>query len=204
MPGDEGYFLFISVYDHTSDTLSVQLATSRDGRHYKRLCREPFLPLGETFDCGRAVMCPGIHVVGDDLVMMYHAVEYDHGEPASNIHHAGSYAVLRFPPDRFQGLHARESFECSVPVERTGDGSLAVTLNATVYPGGQILGGILPAKGEQTYLPGFSPTDCVPATGDGIRLSLRWKGGAVPQYPMSEPLELRLLLRNATLFSYTC
>lgn len=205
VPGDEGHFLFISMFDHARDTLSVQLATSRDGWHYKRLCRETFVTPGETFDRGGAYVCPGIHPVEDDLVMMYHAVPYRHGEAEPDkIRHAGSYVVLRFGRDRLQGLHAAESFECSVPLERTADGRVEVTLNATVSPGGQIRGGILTAKGEQPYLPGFSPGDCAPVIGDGVHLPLRWKGGALPGPPANEALELRLLLQKATLFSYTC
>ncbi len=205
VPGDEGHFFFISAYDHDTDTLGVQLATSRDGHHYKRLCRELFITPGETFDRGGIYTCPGIHPIDDDLAMLYHHVPYKHNEATpDNIRYAGGYTVLRFPRDRFQGLHAETTFECSVPVERDADSRVNVTLNATVAPGGSIRAGLLPAQFEQAYLPGFSPADCEPVTGDGARLPLHWRGGAVPAHPGNEPLELRLLLDKATLFSYSC
>lgn len=205
VPGDEAHVFFISVFDHASDTLQVQLASSRDGWHYKRLCRDPFVVPGDTFDRGGAYMCPGIHRVGDESVMLYHAVSFKHGEATPDkIRYSGSYALLRFPRDRFQGLHAAARFECSVPLERDAAGRLGVSLNAIVAPGGRILAGVLPARQEQAFLPGFAPADCTPVTGDGIHLALNWQGGALPPHPPGEPLELRLILERATLFSYTC
>lgn len=202
VPGDAAHFFFISVFDHASDTLRIQLATSRDGRQYKRLCRDPFVSPGDTFDCGGAYMCPGIHQVGDESVMLYHAVPYKHDQAQPvNIRYAGGYVLLRFPRDRFQGLHADDYFECSLPVERNADGTLAVTLNAAVTPGGRLRAGILLAKYAQDYLPGFAPDDCEPLTGDGVRLPLRWKGGALPA--TDEPLELRLIIEKATVFGYS-
>ena len=91
----------------------------------------------------------------------------------------------------------------SVPVELHADGRLAATLNAIVAPGGRIRAGILPAKREQAYLPGFAPGDCTPVTGDSVTLPLRWKGGAIPPHPAGEPLELRLIMEKAALFSYS-
>jgi len=73
-----------------------------------------------------------------------------------------------------------------------------------VAPGGRILAGVLPAKYEKAYLRGFAPSDCTPITGDGVNLPLCWKGGALPPYPTHEPLEIRLTMEKATLFSYTC
>jgi hypothetical protein len=56
----------------------------------------------------------------------------------------------------------------------------------------------------QSWLnPPFTPSDCVPVTGDGVRLPLLWKGGAVPAHSADEPLEMRLRVENATLFSYS-
>lgn len=204
VPGDEAHFFFISLFDHEADTLHIQVATSRDGRHYRRLDRRAFVAPGDTFDRGGAYMCPGIHADGDECVMLYHAVPYKHGEATPDkIRYSGSYGVLRFPRDRIQGMHADTAFEFSVPVERTADGRLAATLNASVAPGGRILAGIMPAARERNYLPDFGLTECTPVTGDGIRLPLAWKGGDVPPHPMGQPLELRLRLENATLYSYS-
>jgi len=202
VPGDTGHFFFISVFDHDSDTLTVQLATSRDGRRYQRLAREPFVAPTSEYDRGGAYMCPGVHRIGDDLVMMYHAVPFRHGEARPDrIRYAGGYVLLRFPQDRFQGLHAPGSFEFNVPAERGEDGSVAVTLNAVVETGGAIRGGLMKAADNLEFLPGFSPDDCLPVTGDAVHLPLSWRGGAVPPGAAGEPLELRLYLDRATLYS---
>ena len=200
VPGDEGHFFFISVYDHASDTLGVQLATSRDGHHYRRLSRDPFISPGATFDRGGIYMCPGIHQIGDDVVMLYHAVPYNHNDATPDLRYCGGYAVLRFPRDRFQGLRAEAPFTCTLSLDRTADGRLPVTCNARVDPGGHLSAG-LRAPGKAHYLPGFAPEDCTPVTGDGVRLAFDWKGGTV--LPGHDPLELWLLVEKATVFSVT-
>lgn len=204
VPGDEAHFHFISTYDHASDTLGVQLATSRDGWHYRRLCRDRFISPGETYDRGGLYTCPGIHHVGDELVMMAHAVPYKHNDATpAKARYSGSYIVLRFPRDRFQGLHAPAQFAANVPLARRPDGTLAVTLNASIAPGGSIRAGVLPAQYEQAYLPGFTPEDCTPLIGDGVALPLCWRGGDRLPHPADQPLELRLHLDHATLYSYS-
>ncbi len=203
--GDTGHFFFISTYDHDSDTLGIQVASSRDGWHYKRLCRDYFVIPGESFDQGGAYMCPGIHRIGDEMVMMYHAVSYKHNEAVpANIRYCGGYVVLRFPRDRFQGLHADDYFEFSIPLEQNDAGELNISLNAIVESGGEIRAGIVKAQYEQEYLPGFAPDDCVPVTGDGIALSLQWSGGKSPALPINEAVELRIIMKKATIFSYSC
>ena len=61
------------------------------------------------------------------------------------------------------------------------------------------------------YLTGFSPEDCIPATGDGTDLKLRWKGGErIGEHPKIKRtsqffdhvrVDLRLVMRNSTLYS---
>lgn len=202
VPGDTAHFFFISVFEHESDTLSIQLATSRDGVSYKRLAREPFVAPTEDYNRGGGYMCPGIIQDGEDLLMMYHAVPYRHGEASpERIRYAGSYVLLRFPRDRFQGLHSAEGFEGNVAATRGDDGSVQASVNATVDPGGEIRAGLLRAGDRLEFLPGFSPEDCAPVTGDGLALPFTWRGGDLPPVPAEAPLELRLYLRQATVYS---
>ena len=201
VPGDTAHFFFVSVFDHETDTLSIQLATSRDGVRYSRLAREPFVAPTEDYNRGGGYMCPGIVRDGEDLVMMYHATPYRHGEATPDqIRYAGSYVLLRLPRDRFQGLHA-EQFEGNVGVERGEDGTVRASVNATIAPGGEIRAGLLRAADTLEFLPGFGPEDCTPVSGDGVDLPFTWRGGSTPPLPVGEPLELRLYLRQATVYS---
>ncbi|MHB9130211.1 MAG: hypothetical protein ACYDBB_03855 [Armatimonadota bacterium] len=204
VPGDTGHFFFISVFDHDEDTLSVQLATSRDGIRYSRLDRTPFIPQGDTYDRGGIYTCPGIQQIGDELVMAFHGVNFKHGEAApANIRDAGSYALLRFPRDRFQGLQTGNRFEFNTPAFRNTGAPVEITLNATVQAGGSIRAGLMPPGESLMYLEGFAPEDCTPVDGDGTALALRWRGDNRIPIHLGEQLELRLIMEKSTLYSVT-
>lgn len=201
--GDVAHFIFTSVFEHASDTLSVQLATSRDGVRYNRADRSAFIAQGETFDRGGAYTCPGVIQRGDECLLSYHAVSYKHGEAVpSKIRHAGTYVQLRFPRDRFQGLGSSgESAWSMVGVNNPGT-PIRFTLNADIAKGGAIRAGLQRAHANTAdFLPGFAPADCEVVTGDGIDLELRWKGGRVIPRDTAPGLDLRLLVDNAVVYA---
>ena len=75
----DSYFIFPSAYHHTSDTLDIQLATSRDGIHFDRWL-EPFVRLGlsGSFDSKGLYMAPGMIPAGDELYLYYGGVNARH------------------------------------------------------------------------------------------------------------------------------
>ena len=66
------YLIFPSAYHHTSDTLDIQLAVSRDGIHYDRWL-DPFLRLGTagSFDSNSLYMAAGLIPAGDEIYLYY-------------------------------------------------------------------------------------------------------------------------------------
>ena len=59
---DHAYLIFTSLYHHPSDNLDIQLAVSRDGVHWSRPERKPFIANGPpgSMDDATAYMAPGL------------------------------------------------------------------------------------------------------------------------------------------------
>ncbi len=76
---DDCYFIFPSAYHHTSDTLDIQLATSRDGIQFDRWL-EPFVRLGISgqFDSKGMYMLPGLIRSGDEMYLYYGGTDARH------------------------------------------------------------------------------------------------------------------------------
>jgi hypothetical protein len=193
--GDIGHFMFISVFDHLSDTLDVRLATSRDGIIYDRFDRKPFIKNDRPFDSGGVYVCPGIQTVGGECVMAYSATARKHGESEATINYSGGLVMLKFKRDRFQGLDTKTKFEFAVVGEI--DPRCPITVNADIR--GSLRAGLIEGGAYGRYIEGFAPEDCVPLKGDGTDLELRWRGGK----PSAEKAELKILLEDATIYSVT-
>ncbi len=74
---------------------------------------------------------------------------------------------------------------------------LGVNLRA---PGGELRAELRDAGGKP--IPGFTFSDSVPVTGDGLALPVRWRGGAGLGRISGTPVCLAFRLRNAALYSY--
>ncbi len=199
--GDVAHFLFISVFHMDTDTLNVQLATSRDGVRYKRLDRRPFVENGKVFDGGSIYLSPGVCRFGGESAMAGLVSNRKHGEATpEKISYDGGYVMLKFPNDRFQGLAADGTFEFSLAAFENAGASFGITVNADTV-GGEIRGGLMPRTGPASYLKGFSPEDCIPVKGTGTGLSVAWKGGNRIPRSLGEQIDLRLILKKSILYS---
>ena len=74
------------IYDAKTDKMDVELATSRNGRHWDRLFRDPLIPTGNqgTWDYGmvNTANTPPIRV-GDELWIYYTGIFHTHGGAAA-------------------------------------------------------------------------------------------------------------------------
>jgi hypothetical protein len=193
--GDSAYFIFTSLYNHDTDDLYVQIATSRDGVAFDRVDRAPFIPNGPArYDRGGIYTAPGILPLGDGLAIYYHGVSYKHGEAApEKIRYAGAMSMVTFPRDRFQGVHTDETCAVSLrPFMLEG----AITVNAETAPGGEVRAALIR---DNQIVPGFDFTDCAPLTGDQPAGILRWKGDLASQ--MGKQVMLRLRLERAMVYA---
>lgn len=133
---EDGYFIFPSAYHHTSDTLDVQLATSRDGIQFDRWL-EPFVRLGLSgqFDSKGMYMAPGAIRSGDEIYLYYggtdarHDIDVDVKRMANQKSGIGRVRLRR---DGFvsQDADSIESWLTTVPFVLEGN-TLSVNMDAS-------------------------------------------------------------------------
>jgi hypothetical protein len=88
--------------------LDIGFAASRDGVHWQRFDRQPWIPLGPegSFDSKSMYLCSGMFTHGDEIWMYYNGYSVLHGgrEPASEVVATMSRVVLT--KDRFTAVEA--------------------------------------------------------------------------------------------------
>jgi hypothetical protein len=202
------YFIFTSLYHHPSDTLDVQLAVSRDGVHWTRPERTPWLANGSPgeFDDSAIYMGVGMCRVGDEVWMSYYGTRVRHNQHSPKlVSYNGTYSRIVVPLDRFVAMQANlEPAEfVTRPLMFRGD---HLELNADVEPeaahwaGGWVRVELRDADGHP--IPGFTLDECEPITGDSVRHVVRWKGGSDVSALAGKPTQLRCVARDACIYAF--
>lgn len=171
----------------TSDRLDIQLAFSRDGRHWDRPHREVFLANGPegAFDWGvvHVSNAPPVRE-GGRLRFYYGGSGTKHSVKVKGIRSSGiGLATLR--PDGFVSASAGAQPGTLVTRPLLYRGG-KLTLNAAIRPGGWI-----------------RVNDSVPVTGDGLALPVKWKDAErLPEASDGKYVRLRFAIRDADLYSF--
>jgi hypothetical protein len=218
---DGGYVALINYYDSAIQTMSLQLAASRDGIHWWRPDRRSALPNPPLGNYGGGMIWQMHHpIVEDNRMHVYYAgSEGIHGqiidtrfEPAIEV---GGESVLGFqsPTLPFNTALCRATWQFDrlwalVPSaggptwgeavtypENLGGGQLSV--NVHVKDGGELRVGLLDRSGLP--LAGFAAVDCRPITGDHRRENVGWAGGETAP---PEAAKIRFVLHRAFLYGY--
>ena len=200
------YLMFPSVYDHKADTLEIHLAVSRDGIHWGFPDRAtPFIVLGKSgqFDSGSLYLGQGLVQARDEL---WH---YYSGSPLK--HEEATLELLTKPANRRIYSRAKIRLDGYVSAEAGDDAGSFVTpplrfkgnalvLNVAVRAGGSVRVGLLDEAGQP--VPGLTPADCVPITGDHIRHSLVWNSRTQLSFLAAHAVRLSFQMTKANLFSF--
>jgi hypothetical protein len=196
------YFIFTSRYDHPSDKLHIQLATSRDGVNWQRPDRTAFVPTGgpNDFDAGHLYMGLGHLRVGDELWHYYQSYTHTHNQQVpANVTGGGTYSRLIVRLDRYIGAEAGADggwFE-TLPLTFAG---ARLELNAQVRPGGTLRVGLL--EGDGRPIAGYGVGECEPVLGDQLAATVRWAKGADLSGLAGRPISLRVEMLNASLYAF--
>lgn len=196
------YFIFTSFYDHPTDRLHIQLATSRDGVNWFRPERIPFVPLGgpDDFDCGHLYMAIGHLRVGDELWHYYQSYPHTHNQQVpKNVRSEGTYSRLVVRLDGYVSAEAGPEggwFE-TPPLTFTGR---RLELNVRVREGGSLRAALLAADGKP--VPGYGTVDCLPLIGDRVRTVVRWKRHADVRALVGKPRRMRVEMKNTSLYAF--
>jgi len=228
---DDAYLLFPQAYYHytrslgefsrelptNAGPLDTHFAASRDGIHWERYGRQPFIPLGMRgeFDCHSARLIYGLvpDVAGREVYMYYRASDWLHGWDRNErnrqiLTDAGlgatqdvtviSRVVLR--RDGFVSVQAGHSGgEFTTPPLRFSGRQLI--LNVDTSATGFLRVACLTEAGEA--IPGYGLADCgLIHTANEINRTVRWKGPTGAGLPASQPIRLRVEMRNANLYAF--
>ena len=216
-----GYVASVNYYNASIQTMSLELAASRDGIHWWRPDRRPALPNLPLGDYGGGMIWHMHHpIIENEKMHVYYAgSEGIHGEifdtrfgprievggetviesqtPTLPFNTALCRATWQF--DRLWALvtsaGGMTTGEATTRAAATGGGQLEV--NVRVKPRGELRAELQDESGRT--LPGFSAEECVPQTGDHTRVAVTWKQGTkVPDGKVS----VRFILRRAFLYGY--
>ena len=199
----DGYFIFPSAYHHTSDTLDVQLATSRDGIRFDRWL-EPFVRLGVSgrFDSKGMYMAPGMIRTGDDIYLFYggtdarHDIDVDVKRVANQKSGIGR---LRIRKDGFvsQDADADEGWLTTVPFVLDGD-QLKVNMDASSR--GWLKVEILDATGHALW--GYEKSAADRLMFNDLAQTVTWNGGGDLSSLRGRTVRLRFVGQWVKLYSF--
>ncbi|MBC7852968.1 MAG: hypothetical protein IAF94_05995, partial [Pirellulaceae bacterium] len=213
------YFALLSVYEHVGDVsegeatdlkkrherdvMNCYLATSRDSDAWDFTwvyAGEPLIPRGGDGAFDKDILLPASTVVThDDKHWLYYAGANErHGNESVAFKRTHAIGLATLPLDRFVGLAAdRIGVITTHPFRLEGD-SLLVNINAGK---GIAKVEILDENGAE--LPDYSGDNAASlANTDELRWQARWKVGAELSKLRGQTIQLRFLLRKATLYSF--
>jgi hypothetical protein len=182
-----------------SGTLETQVATSRDGLHWRRYPRPPYIKIGrhDGFDVHKNYIAHGMVRRGEEIWQYYVGSEQYHSDWGKG----GREAVFRVV-QRFDGfVSADTAYTGGKLVTRplTFEGNRLV-LNIDTGAAGYAQLGILDADGRP--IDGFGVDDCVYINGDFISTEVEWlkKGNDVSSLA-GKPVRLDIRSRGTKLYS---
>ncbi|NOZ55563.1 MAG: glycoside hydrolase family 32 protein [Calditrichaeota bacterium] len=215
---DNVYLMFPSAYYHyyretakrlgrpfvragNDGPLDIQFAFSRDGIHWSRPDRRPFIYLGEAgdWDRGYAYMVTGVVLREREIWLYYATAAYTHGDyDVKEDRYTGTItrAVLR--RDGFVSVQAGiEPGEFTTPPIVYEGKRLFV--NVRTSAGGHLRVALLDTSGAPVSR--FSLGECTPINGNWLAAEVKWKTGDLSKLA-GTPVRLRFVLRDADLFSF--
>jgi len=188
----------------------IQVGFSRDGFHWSRPSREPFLDVSEQsgdWNFSNVQSSGGCFLVMGDRLHFY--VSGRAGVPGSSSPGACStglatlrrdgFASLDAPADRLPraaGLAPRARTVTTRPVQFSGS---HLFVNAAIEEGGELRAELLDSDGK--IIEPFSAVRCAPVTGDGTRIAMTWPGRSIAELK-NQLVRFRFYLRGGRLYAF--
>lgn len=197
------------LFENVDSRKSVELACSRDLRHWDRVAgRAPFLELspvgdGSAYDTGQTVVTNGPVARNGELWFYYNGLRHRCLSIHDEAHRAnldGSAACLaRLRLDGFVGLKGGVEWGqvLTRPVAVTGD---RLRVNADAWRG-RVLAEVVDADGGQALL-GYAREDAVPLMEDRTDAALTWASHREMGALRGRTVRLRFHLWQAELFAF--
>jgi hypothetical protein len=212
LPGDQIYAMSIFRYEsvylgllrmyHTdSGIVDIQLAVSRNAKHWERPIRTPFIPTTPregSWDYGNNSMATNPPLrIGDKLWFYYSGRGTHHNE----VPNTGAIGLGTLRLDGFVSMDAGQKPGTIVTHPLTFNGKI-LYVNAEIAKDGHIRAELQRPSGE-TVKP-YTIANCQPVTGDAIAGRITWHGRSFIETTSSSEKGLRLVfeMRDARLYSF--
>ena len=193
--------------------MDLELGYSRDGFHFSRPDRTPFLASSRrTGDWNRAYLhaAGGLCVVVGDELRFYFAgfsgesptlgpgQAGEHGINKYRMYAGGSTGLATLRRDGFAAM-AADAEAGSLTTRPLSFRGAHLFVNAACADG-ELRVEVLDARGE--VVPGYSAADCVPLAGDSTRHRMTWRGDVNLARLSGRPVRFRFLLRRGALYAF--
>lgn len=207
----ETYVGFMSIfYTRRPSPIDVQLATSRDGIHFSRVCRgKAFIPAGPLgyYDV-MAMGCsqPKPILVNDTMYFYYAALNFPHDvdmdRTSPEVLKSGA-AVATFKRDRFASLETShlDPGPCRVITKPFTVQHSKLYLNASTWKQGTIRVEALTPDWQP--IPGFAEPDAQQIQGDALNHPVRWKDNADVSKLLGKQIRLKYYMTRARIHAMT-
>lgn len=207
----ESYVGYMSVfYLRDPQTIDIQLATSRDGLHFTRVCRgEPFIASGGVgyYDC-MAMACsqPEPIVVDDTVYIYYAACNFPHNADAAGtdpgVLNCGA-ALATLKRDRFASLETshRDRGPCRVVTRPFVVRHPKLFLNAATWSNGSIRVEALTRDWQPIH--GFDEPQARAVQGDALDHPVRWSENVDLGKLLGKEIRLKFYMTRARVYAMT-
>ena len=177
---EQVYLGYLCVYHMApeTDTLDVQLTTSRNGTDFTRVCRrEVWIPSGELGSFDYMVM-PGYQaepiIVNDKVYLYYEGVNYPHDAHPEKLTHEGTFVgLVTFDRDRFIGMETGVPGPCRLVTKPFVVPYANLFLNAATWGNGSIRAEVLTRDWQP--IAGFGERESSTTRGNDLSHPVYWK-----------------------------
>jgi hypothetical protein len=182
----------------------VFIAFSRDGFHWDRSYREPFIPASGksgTWNWGNVQSVGGGCLIVGDSLYFYHSGRGGSGrlgKENSYMEADGSTGLTILRRDGFVSMDAGDE-EGTLTTRPLNFSGKYLFVNADTYKT-KLTAEILGDDGK--LIEPFTRENCLPVKEDSIRARLRWKNADDLSQIASRPVRIRFYLKNASLYSF--
>lgn len=189
--------------------IDIQLATSRDGIHFSRVCRgTPFIPSGPLgyYDY-MAMACsqPKPIVVNDTIYIYYAALNFPHdAEPSGDtLQQTGGVALATLKRDRFASLETGipDAGPCRVITKPFVVHHPRLYLNAATWMKGSIRVEVLTRDWQP--IPGFTEREAREIQGDALDHPVKWTNNADLSKLLGQEIRLKFHMIRARIHAMT-
>jgi hypothetical protein len=208
------YFMFPAAYHHfppelgNDGLLDTSAAASRDGIHWERPDRRPYVALGEASEWDAKFVMMGVGMVrkGNAIHQYYNGVNLSHGGTRRMTPEQRAtwrrWSQIGRVVQRLDGFYSADAaydggWLITPPLVFTGS---RLELNIHTSSAGQAHVAIVDADGQP--LPGYAVAECDRLMTNSVAHRVSWRGKPDVSALAGKPVRLKFIMRSAKLYAF--